>query len=85
MNRHDPSRCRDLLDRLSLYVDGELKGAERRLLISHLRRCPCCAEFARSLQRTVRLCQEAGKRRLPRDVRARARARIEELMASSRD
>jgi anti-sigma factor RsiW len=83
MKPHDPSRCRDLLERLSLYIDGDLKGAARRSLVNHLRRCPCCDEFARSLQRTVRLCQNAGKRRLPPDVRARARARIEHLMASS--
>ncbi len=85
MKLHDPSRCRDLLERLSLYVDGELKGAERRALLSHLRRCPCCEELAESLQRTVRLCQDAGKRRLPAAVRARARARIEELMAGTHE
>ncbi len=85
MNPHEPSRCRELLEQLSLYVDGELKGPARRSLVNHLRRCPCCEEFAESLQRTVRLCQEAGKRRLPADVRARARARIQELMAGSRE
>lgn len=84
MKPYDRSRCRELLERLSLHIDGELKGAERRSLMSHLRRCPCCEEFAQSLQRTVRLCQDAGKRRLPADLRARARARIEDLMASTR-
>ena len=78
--KHSPSRCRDLLERLSLYVDGDLKGAPRRQLIAHLRRCPCCEEFAESLKRTVILCQEAGRTRLPADVRARARARIAELL-----
>ncbi len=79
--KHSPSRCRDLLERLSLYIDGDLKARERRALVAHLRRCPCCEEFAESLKRTVQLCHEAGKRRLPADVRARARARIAELMA----
>jgi anti-sigma factor RsiW len=85
MKPHDHTRCRELLERLSLYVDGELKGPARRSLVNHLRRCPCCEQFAQSLQRTVRLCQEAGKRRLPAAVRARARARIQELMAGTRD
>ena len=77
-------RCRDLLDRLSLYIDGDLKGQQRRALMAHLRRCPCCGELAASLKRTVRLCQEAGRTRLPAAVRARARARIAELLSHER-
>jgi anti-sigma factor RsiW len=76
--------CRELLERLSLYIDGELKGPQRRTLIAHLRRCPCCGELAESLKRTVQLCHEAGKTRLPPGVRARARARIADLLAEER-
>ncbi len=76
--------CRQLLERLSLYIDGELKGPQRRTLLAHLRRCPCCEELAESLKRTVTLCQEAGKTRLPAAVRARARARIAELLSNAR-
>ncbi len=76
--------CRDLLERLSLYIDGDLKGPQRRALMAHLRRCPCCGELAESLKRTVELCHEAGKTRLPAKVRARARARIAELLADGR-
>jgi anti-sigma factor RsiW len=79
--KHSPSRCRDLLGRLSLYIDGDLNARQRRALMAHLRRCPCCEEFAESLKRTVQLCQQAGRRRLPADVRARARARIAELLS----
>jgi anti-sigma factor RsiW len=81
MTRHDGAHCRELLEELSRYIDGELDARERRSIVAHLRRCPCCEEFADSLKRTVALCQQAGKRRLPADVRARARARIAELMA----
>ncbi len=80
MKPHPPERCRELLDQLSRYVDGDLDARERRSLMAHLRRCPCCDEFARSLQRTAALCRDAGKRRLPADVRSRARARIAQLM-----
>ncbi len=82
--KHAPSQCRDLLERLSLYIDGDLKGPERRSLLSHLRRCPCCEELAESLKRTALLCQEAGKTRLPPAVRARARRRIAELLAGGK-
>jgi len=81
MTPHPPSRCRELLERLSRYIDDDLEPRERRSLVNHLRRCPCCEEFADSLRRTVLLCQEAGKRRLPADVRARARNRIAQLLA----
>lgn len=77
---HSGSRCRGLLERLSLYIDDELDARQRRSIVAHLRRCPCCEEFAESLRRTVLLCRDAGRSRLPADVRARARARIAELL-----
>ncbi len=77
---HGGTNCRDLLERLSLYIDGDLDARQRRSIVAHLRRCPCCEEFAESLRRTVQLCQEAGRSRLPAAVRARARARIAELL-----
>ncbi len=80
MKRHDGEHCRELLEQLSLYIDGDLNARERRSIMAHLRRCPCCEDFAESLRRTVLVCQQAGQRQLPRDVRARARARIAELL-----
>ncbi len=84
MKMHAGSDCRELLERLSRYVDGELTGRERAALMAHLRRCPCCEQFAESLRRTVQVCQQAGKTRLPRDVRERAKARIAALMAEEK-
>ena len=81
---HSGTNCRELLERLSLYIDGELDTRQRRSIVAHLRRCPCCEEFAESLRRTVLLCQDAGRTRLPAAVRARARARIAELLEENR-
>jgi len=75
-------RCRELLERLSRYVDGDLGGAERRALTAHLRRCPCCDSMAESLKHTVSVCREAGSARLPPAVRARAKARVSALLLS---
>jgi len=77
---HD--RCRELLEQLSRYVDGELTGRERRAVVTHLKKCPCCQTMAKGLQQTVDVCRKAGSARLPSDVRARARARIASLLAS---
>jgi hypothetical protein len=40
-------------DRLSEYLDGELKGAERAFLESHLERCEDCQETLAGLRRVV--------------------------------
>ena len=41
-------------DRLSEYLDGELKGSERALLEAHLERCEDCAETLAGLRRVLR-------------------------------
>jgi len=40
-------------DRLSAYLDGDLKGSERALLEAHLERCEDCQETLASLRRVV--------------------------------
>ena len=81
--KHRPSaRCRALVERLSRFIDDDLTAAERRAVRAHLRRCPCCDDFTDGLRRTVRLCQDARSTRLPADVRARARARVRELLVA---
>ncbi len=82
MTRTSEDRCRELLEQLSKYVDGDLGAEERRKMSMHLRRCPCCQSMADSLKKTVDACRKAGRARLPDDVRRRARARITTLLAS---
>ncbi len=36
--------CRDLTDRLSAYLDGELAGDDLAEIIRHLEECGCCRE-----------------------------------------
>ncbi len=74
-------RCRAMLTQISRLLDGDLKGAERRALVTHLRKCPCCEDMAESLQRTVEACHKAGRTRLPAEVRDRAKQRVADLMA----
>lgn len=75
-------RCRRLLERLSRYLDDDLSPAERRTLVAHLRRCPCCQTMAVSLRHTVEVCRKAGTARLPPEMKQRARARVSTLLAS---
>jgi anti-sigma factor RsiW len=81
MTRRPSSACRAYLERLSLYVDGELSSNARQGTVLHLRHCPCCHDLVDSLKQTVMLCHAEGRRRLPPDVRARAKARIAQVLA----
>ena len=73
--------CRELVEQLSRFIDGDLSAVERRAVALHLRKCPCCDDFVESLRDTVRVCRQAGHVTLPRVVRTRARARIQILLA----
>ena len=83
MKPQPTDRCRQLLEQVSRYLDGDLSAAQRRTVGQHLRRCPCCQHIADGLKHTVDACHKAGGARLPADVRSRARARIATLLASS--
>jgi anti-sigma factor RsiW len=74
-------QCRDFLERLSRYLDDDLPAPDRRTLERHLSDCPCCGDVLDSLRDTVMLCHEKGKPALPRDVRTRARQRVQELLS----
>jgi anti-sigma factor RsiW len=82
MRRSASSACRAHLEQLSRYVDGDLPLRARMGTVNHLAHCPCCQDLVDSLKRTVVLCHAEGRRRLPPAVRARARARIAQLLAS---
>ncbi len=84
MKSRPSPRCRALLERLSLYVDNDLPAVDRGAIRRHLRHCPCCEQFVEELRRTTVLCEDAGHRRLPAEVRARAHARIAELLRGFR-
>ncbi len=72
--------CRDRLEKLFTYIDEDLRGPARTRLEQHLETCHCCGELERSLRRTVFACREAGRRKLPADVRQRAKQRIAALL-----
>lgn len=74
------TRCRDSLERMSRYLDGDLPAADRRSIERHLEGCPCCEEVLESLRHTLVVCHEKGRPALPRDVRARARQRVRDLL-----
>jgi anti-sigma factor RsiW len=51
--------CRDVIEFLMDYCDGELPDGERALFEAHLANCPDCVAYLKSYEETVRLEREA--------------------------
>jgi len=63
--------CREFVDFLMSYLDGELESEPRRVFESHLNGCPACVSYMKAYEKTVELgrcaCKdEAGP--VPADV-----------------
>lgn len=80
----NPDHCKDLLERLSRYIDNELPDGERARIEAHLHECPECVEVLHSLEHTVDLCREEGHPDLPPDLRARALERVHRLLGEGK-
>jgi anti-sigma factor RsiW len=51
--------CRELIDFIADYLDGDLPGDQRREFDRHLAVCPACVNYLRSYCQTVALGREA--------------------------
>jgi anti-sigma factor RsiW len=78
-----PAPCAQA-DQLWGYLDGELPAARARAIARHLADCERCGAQARRLRTMLETCRAAGCRKLPADVRARAKARVKALLTAAR-
>jgi anti-sigma factor RsiW len=53
--------CKELIDFLGDYLEGDLPPAERREFECHLVDCAACVEYVRSYEETIRLGRGALK------------------------
>jgi anti-sigma factor RsiW len=62
--------CRELIDFLAAYLDGELAPEARADFDRHLSLCPSCVQYLASYRETVRLGKRACQpdTELPADV-----------------
>ena len=63
--------CRELIEFLLDYVEGELPAEQRRLFEQHIEICPDCAAYLDSYRQTIKLSRDAFNRsdeELPADV-----------------
>ena len=66
--------CRELFERLSEYVDGELSEEICREIRQHMQGCDPCVAFAKTLKTTADLCRRLPSQPLPPDVEANLEA-----------
>ena len=63
--------CREFVDFLMAYIDGELPEAERSVFDAHMVDCPPCQTYLETYKETIRLgkavCQTEGEA-VPGDV-----------------
>ena len=63
--------CREFVEFLMAYLDGELPEAQRRVFESHMEVCAACVNYLASYEATVALGRrlaEQGEASLPEDV-----------------
>ncbi len=71
-------KCRDVLERLSAYLDGELEGEELVALETHARSCDQCGRFGGRFGAVIAALREAAP--MPAADAGRAR-RLQERLA----
>ncbi len=64
-------KCRDMLDKLSEYIDGELDPRLCRDLERHAEGCHPCLLFIDSLKKTITFYKYAGHEPMPKEVHIR--------------
>lgn len=52
--------CRDAIEFLAAYIDGDLAAVQRALFERHLAACPDCRTYLRQYQTTIHLAKAAA-------------------------
>jgi anti-sigma factor RsiW len=66
--------CRELFERLSEYVDGELSQELCQEIRKHMDGCDPCINFAKTLKTTAELCRRLPSKPIPPEVAADLRS-----------
>ncbi len=76
--------CKKDFERISEYLDGELKADICREIENHLRHCPECRECVDSLRKSIDLCKKAPEEKIIPAMKGRLRAALRDCFASER-
>jgi predicted anti-sigma-YlaC factor YlaD len=70
--------CKQVVELLSSYFEGELTGAAKTSIDLHVTACPECKNFADSFQATGRMVGSLEYGEIPREFRQRLRETLTE-------
>lgn len=76
--------CRELFERLSEYVDGELSQEICEEIQRHMEGCEPCVAFAKTLKKTAEMCRRLPSRPIPPHVAADLRALLASQLPKSK-
>jgi len=76
--------CRELFERLSEYVDGELSQEICQEIRKHLDGCDPCVNFAKTLKTTANLCRRLPAQPIPPAVAADLRVVLARHLSRSK-
>jgi anti-sigma factor (TIGR02949 family) len=66
--------CKDSINSLLAFLDGEMSTEDEQHLRAHLEGCPPCVDFVRTYRATSGLCRKALVRQMPPEVGDRLRS-----------
>lgn len=53
--------CKDLIEFLAAYLEGELSARERSIFEGHLEICEACRDYLATYQKTIELAKESAE------------------------
>lgn len=76
-HEHGSRNCKQIFEKLSEYMDGELPDDLCERIDDHMADCPPCQSFMESLRRTVKLVEHVDSPAMPEEIRASVREAYE--------
>ena len=73
--------CKDVLENLSCYIDGDGSAELRQAMEHHMAHCRRCRVIVDTTRRTVNIVLDADPFEVPLAVSARLYARIERVLS----
>lgn len=73
--------CREVLEQLSEYLDGEVAENLRNAIEEHLRRCHRCTVVFDTTKQTLRIVRDVEPFEVPLQVSTRLYARLRSVLA----
>ena len=63
--------CKESIDLLLDYLDGDMPEEQARHLEEHLAACPPCIDFLRTYRATPGICRRALQKQMPQELSER--------------